>query len=459
MAPGISRQTKRKPWFRRLLVIIAMCGLGGAAAVQYGAFAESEVAPTMTHTIQRTDLVVTITEQGLVESSVNYEIKSKVRGWNTVLWIVDSGTFVEKGDELVRLDSSFIQEQIDERTKYANWSQSSADRSAASVARAELAVNEYGKGRYVAQEMTMEKNLVVAESTLRGAQDRLKHARAMAKSEYVSELDVEEKEFTVRQAALNVELARTRLNVLKNFTHKEQMQTLSGDLKSMTANHKANAERATADASRRDRARIELPHCAITAARSGLVIHPNAAKWESRPIAEGTNVHRDQVLLLMPDLSKMQVKVGIHEAVVKRVKTGQQAQVALADGELVGTVSEVATITKPAGWWTANEVRYDTLIKLPPQKGLRPGMSAEVEIVLAEHHDVLTIPVASIVENGDNHHCWVSTKTGVKQRAITLGDSNDIFTVVEKGLQEGDEVLLNPSFYEGTSATEGEQNE
>lgn len=458
-AQGLSaiRLIATNVWIRRFLLLTIVCGLAGAAAMSLGEFSDPVVAPGLTHTISRNNLVVTITEQGLLESEENHEIKSKVRGWNTVLWIIDSGTFVEKGDELVRLDSAFIQEQIDERSKYANWSQSSADRSAANVARAELAVSEYEKGRYVAEEMTLAKDLVVAEATLRNAQSRLRHTRAMARSEYVSELDVEEREFAVRQAVLNVELTRTRLEVLRQFSHKEQMQTLSGNLKSSKARHEANAERATADASRRDRAVGEIQHCVITADRSGLVIHPNAASWERGPIAEGTNVHKDQVLLLMPDLSKMQVKIGVHEAAVKRVNVGQHAHITLADGMLDGTVSEVASITKPAGWWTANEVRYDTLIAVPARDGLRPGMSAEVEIVVAEHVDVLTIPVAAIVEKEGHHHCWVKTSTGVKRRAISLGDSNDVFTIVKQGLKEGDQVVLNPSFYDGPDTEDTEQ--
>ena len=65
----------------------------------------------------------------------------------------------------------------------------------------------------------------------------------------------------------------------------------------------------------------------IKAERSGVVIHPDAAKWETAPIAEGATVYSNQRLLLMPDLSKMQVKVGIHESVVDRVKSGQSARV------------------------------------------------------------------------------------------------------------------------------------
>ena len=149
-------------------------------------------------------------------------------------------------------------------------------------------------------------------------------------------------------------------------------------------------------------------------------------------------------MLLMPDLSKMQVKVGIEESMVDRVSEGQRAIVTLPEAELEGEVASVASVTRPAGWWTGNQVRYDTLIALPAKKGLRPGMSAEVEVIVATYEDVLTIPVAAIVDLGDSHVCWVKTATGEEQRQIKLGDSNDVFTIVTQGLKAGDEVLLNP---------------
>jgi multidrug efflux pump subunit AcrA (membrane-fusion protein) len=366
-----------------------------------------------------------------------------------VIWVIESGTLVQPGDELVRLDTLFIQEQVEERTKYAHWSRSAAERSAADVARAELAVAEYEQGRYVSELMGLEKELVVAESSLQSAESLWSHAKRMADSGYVSQLEVEEKEFAVQQARLNVALRRTEMDVLKRFTQAEQLQTLKGQLASAKATHEANAERAMADASRRDRALEEIQHCVVRAERAGLVIHPNAAKWETAPIAEGTTVHKDQVLLLMPDLSKMQVKVGIHEAVVDRVKEGLPAKVTLSSRVLEGTISSVASVTKPASWWTGNEVRYDTLISLPPAEGLRPGTSAEVEVTIARHEDVVTIPVAAIVDTDEASYCWLKTSEKFERREIALGDSNGVFTVVREGLEEGDEVVLNPLAIEG----------
>ncbi len=427
-------------------VLLPLLALVGAFVVWASGGGDADEPIGMTHRIARGSLVVSVSEQGLLESEENTEIKSMVRGRNAVLWIVDSGTFVEEGDELVRLDALFIQEQVDERTKYANWSQSAADRTAASVIRARLAVEEYEQGRYRAEVMSKEKDLAIAKSSLQNAKDRLQHATVMAGSGYISELDVEEKQFAVTQAELNLELLQTQLKVLQEFTYKEQLQTLKGELAAIEANHKANVERAMADNSRRDRAVEELDYCVIKAPKSGLVIHPSAAKWETAPIAEGTNVYKDQVLLLMPDLQKMQVRIGVHETSVKRVQPGQHVAVTMADDLLDGSVSEVASIAKPAGWWTGNQVRYDTLIRLPPTDGLRPGMSAEVDITIAEYKDVLLIPVAAVVEEKDGRtFCWRQNADGAQRIQIKLGDSDDVFYIVEEGLDEGDDVLLNPA--------------
>ncbi|MEC7558048.1 MAG: hypothetical protein VYA32_12765, partial [Planctomycetota bacterium] len=189
----------------------------------------------------------------------------------------------------------------------------------------------------------------------------------------------------------------------------------------------------------------ELTNCVIKASRGGLVIYPLPAPWKNEPeITEGVNVRYDQVLLLMPDLSKMQIKVGIHEEMVDRVKVGLPVTVTLPDLTLEAKISSVASVTRPAAWWTGNMVKYDTIIDLPIVAGLRPGMTAAVKVVVAEHKDVLKVPVAAIVEAENGHLCWVKTSQGIEPRSLELGDSNDEFTVVLGGLNEGDKVLLNP---------------
>ena len=126
------------------------------------------------------------------------------------------------------------------------------------------------------------------------------------------------------------------------------------------------------------------------------------------------------------------------------MRTGLTARVVLPDRELSGEISSVASVTKPAGEWNGFVVKYDTLITLPSVQGLMPGMSADVEVILDRHESVLSIPVAAVVEGAQGDFCWIKTGDGVKRRSLQLGDTNDVFTVVEAGLKEGDEVVLNP---------------
>ena len=107
-------------------------------------------------------------------------------------------------------------------------------------------------------------------------------------------------------------------------------------------------------------------------------------------------------------------------------------------------MKSVAAVTRPAGWWTGNVVKYDTIIELPKREGLKPGMSAAVEVIFAEHKDVLKVPVAAIVETSQAAYCWVDEGGQAKKRIVELGDSNDRYVIATAGIKEGDLVILNP---------------
>lgn len=398
-----------------------------------------------THVISRGELVVSVTEQGTLESANNTEIKCRVRGNNTITFVIDSGTEVQAGDVLIRLETLAIEEEISERTKFYHLAESQVARSAADVERAKLAISEYEEGRFVSDLALLNKDLAVAESRLLNSKNRLKHSRMMSRSEYASELEVEEKEFASKQAEMNVGLIETQIEVLEKYTKKEELVRLRGELKVAKATWEADVERAAADKKRLDRAEEELRLCTIVADRAGLVIYPDSEDWEDAPkIEEGGTVNKDQTLLLMPDLTQMQVKVGIHESIIDRMRSGMEANVTLNRESLSGEVTYVAEVAKPAGWWTGNVVKYDTIVSLPSMDGLRPGMSAEVDIVLARHENVLTIPTNACIETQEGFACWVQTESAMERRALKLGDSSDMFIVVHDGVQEGEHVILDP---------------
>ena len=399
----------------------------------------------MTHSVSRGDLVVSVTEDGTLESSNNVEIKCKVKGGSTVLWVVESGTNVKPGDELVRLDTSTIEDNINQQkityqTALATYAQSESN-----VAVAEISITEYLEGTFRTELKTAQSNVAISEENLRVAQNTLAHAEKMFRKGYVSELELDGNQYSVQHAVLELELMKTQVDALEKFTKPKMLKELRSTLKAAEAKLASDKAALDLEKARLDRAEQQLKNCVIKAKSAGMVIYPSAAEWKEQPdIEEGANVREDQVLLIMPDLDNMQVKVGIHESKVDRLKVGMPCEIELQDAKLDGEVLSVASITRPAGWWTGNAVKYDTIIKLESRDGLKPGMSAAVEIFLATHRDVLKIPVAAVLELQDGFHCWVENGQGIQQRKLELGDSNGQFIVAKSGLKDGDRVVLNP---------------
>ncbi len=71
-----------------------------------------ESSGALVFTVQPQRLLITVTEDGNVESANNVDVKCEVAGGSTILWIINDGKLVNKGDEIVRLDRSTIEDQL-----------------------------------------------------------------------------------------------------------------------------------------------------------------------------------------------------------------------------------------------------------------------------------------------------------------------------------------------------------
>jgi HlyD family secretion protein len=440
---------------KRMWLIMGLVGAGAlAVTVIPDTGSSQDSGPRLTYTVKRGDLIVTIIEQGTLESKENTEIKCKVRTETVpITWVIESGSKVEPGDVLVRLATLAYEDRLNQVSRWVHSARATLARSTANTKRAQLAVSEYLEGRYRTQLMTLQKDLAIAESNLRTAQNMLAHAETMAQRGYVAALDLERSTIAVTQAQLNVGVKQKEIGVLTDYTKAMELETLKGDLAAGRARHEANKAQLKNAEAQLILCQGDLANCEVRAEKRGTVIYPTGQPWERVPeIEEGANIYMGQTMLLMPDLSQMQVKLGIRESFIDRMNTGLTARVALPNRTLDGEVTSVASVAKPAAWWNGNTVRYDTVVTLGSVTGLMPGMSAEVEVIVAEHRDVLTIPVAAIVDTAQGVFCWIKTETGPVKTSLNLGDSNDRFTIVKAGLQAGDRVLLNPLALEEAKA-------
>ena len=441
-----STPTPFRRWSRRLAILTVLIAATAAAVVFAPRLLNTEkTVKHLSHTVARGTLAVTVTENGAVESSNNKEIKCLVKGGSTVLWVIETGTMVQSGDELVRLDQSQIEDKIlQQKIVYEN-ALANKITAESDVAVAETSITEYLEGTFKEEKSNVEKEIFEAEQGVRKAELSLESALRLTAKGVVKDLQLEGEQFAVDSAGKVLELKKNRLDSLEKYNKVKTVQELRSKLRAAQAKLASYEASLTLEQARLEREKRQLENCVIKADTAGMVIFPSMAAWKDTPdIAEGAIVREQQTLLMIPDVSQMQVKVGIHESKVDRLKVGMKAKVQLQELILEGEVAEIAEVTRPAGWWTGNLVKYDTIIKLNPHPGLKPGMSAIVDIVLAEHKEVLTVPVVAIVEGTSGTYCWVQHGDEIKKRVIRVGDTNDQFSVIRDGLQEGEEVLLNP---------------
>jgi multidrug efflux pump subunit AcrA (membrane-fusion protein) len=444
--PAREPQPPRGKWLKRVVGLLIVAGLIAAGVKLFNPFSSEQAGDLLTHTIARGDLVVSVSEEGSLESASNIEIKCRVKGGGTIVWIIEDGTEVEPGDELVRFDTSVIEENVSQQQIACETARAALAQSESDLAVARIAVTEYVEGTYVSELKTAESNVALSEANVAASENIVEHSRRMFRMGYQSQLDVTTNEITLKQAQLQLEVDQAALDALQRFTRAKTVEELQAAVKAAEAKVASDKAKLELETLRLEREQQQLENCVVRAETSGMVLYSTGRPWDDTPSYDvGATVAEQQTLLIIPDLTCMQVKIGIHESKIQRVRPGLPARVEFRGESLDGEVVSVASVTEPTGWWNGNKVAYDTIISMESQgDDLKPGMSAEVEVFIARHEDVVRVPVAAVVQLGQEFYCWVQADGRTERRTLQLGDSNDQFIVVNAGLSEGDEVVLNP---------------
>jgi RND family efflux transporter MFP subunit len=164
-------------------------------------------------------------------------------------------------------------------------------------------------------------------------------------------------------------------------------------------------------------------------------------------VAQGEPVREGQKVLTVSSLKRMAVRTRVHEGEINKVRSGQKVEVrvdAFPGRILTGKVDFVATV---ANQGFSQDVRlYEVVITIDgEQKGdLKPGMSGEIAIVVAERANCLRVPSSAILGKGKDAFCYILTEKELHVRKVTVGISDGKLTEIQDGLKEGESVLRNP---------------
>ncbi|MFP6583125.1 MAG: efflux RND transporter periplasmic adaptor subunit [Candidatus Hydrogenedentota bacterium] len=328
---------------------------------------------------------------------------------------------------------------------------------------------EDGEAKQTLSNLKADELVAIEEARL--AESRLEGQERLFESAFITQNELELQMVQEQKAKIRVETTRMETELYIKYTFPKQAEFLffgyEDALMGLVRERKeSEAETAEADARLKSSERKfnlqrdefenlkdQLEKCIIRAERPGLVVYGSSSgssPWRrssEEPIAEGSTVRERQRIITIPDMNHMGVKVNIHESNVKKVSVGQMVSVemdAFPGRILEGEVVKVAVLADSANAFMNPDLKvYPTDIRIDgTHDWLRPGMSAQIEILIEKLTDVLYVPIQAVTYEGDKNICYVLKNGNTVKRIVTPGSFTEAFIEIKDGLEEGEEVLL-----------------
>jgi HlyD family secretion protein len=412
-----------------------------------------------TTSVRRTDLSVTMTTGGRVDSSdktiIECELENvfySVRGYgistggsSQILTVVPDGSVVKKGEVLCTLDSAPYEELL--RNQLMNVERVRADLNQAKLILevAQMAVTEYTDGLMGQARKNLNGQLALTRSDYERATDRFSWTQRMVKKGYLPTAQLRNEQFAMDQLELGLKQGRTALDLFERFAAPKYVFMLKTDVLGAQANFQYQLRRFQYVDQQLTLYKKQVDRCTIRAPHDGFVIYANDDRRNVQ-IEPGMVVRQKQRLFYLPNLAEMEVAAILHESVVKDVRPGMRVRVkieAFPNRVIEGHIDSVTQI--PDQQWFSDVRYFYGKVKLHNvPRGLKPGMSAEVEIVTANRPDVLVIPTEAVTVEGGHDVCYVARDDSLERREVKLGEGTRDYLEVTEGLNEGETVVLDP---------------
>ena len=393
---------------RRKLIIWGGIGLGIVLLIAVGVFAATrggtKIDPSKLAKVEKGDLAKSVVATGKVTPITKVEVKSKASGIVKKL-LVDYGDHVKKGQLLAQLDKLEIEAQVAQSQAALEAAQANLKSSQADFERAKVDA----EGPDV--------------PLLKRAYDR---ATGMAKDGVVSASALDD-------AEKNYEMSLNKQNVSK-----AQVTVL----KAKIAQSKAQVAQDQANLTQLEE---QLSYTDIVSPIDGIVL--------SRDVEIGDAVSSILVLgstatliFTEGDISQVYVQGKVDEADIAHVYMSQPARIkveSFRDRIFNGKVTKIA----PLGVEKDNVTTFEVRVSIDNPGGeLKANMTANAEILLDEHKNVLTVPENAVTyDNQKNAYVNVpdrNQKEGFRKIPVKIGLSNGSVTELIGGLKEGDQVVL-----------------
>ncbi len=400
----MANHKKRRFWGWVFFLVIPL--LGAAAFFSLKAIGRSspKIEPEKLAKAERIDLARSVVATGKVEPTTKVEIKSKASGIIQTL-PVNVGDAVRRGQVICELDQNDLRPRVRE-------AQAALDVAEAALKSAQAEYERY-KVEAAGPDIPFLKRDM--ERARRLFQDKLIAQNARDEAEKAYEMAVN------RQQSAIVNLGVAKAAIVKSEAMRDQARAVL------------------------ERAQEDLRNATILSPIDGVVLSRDREVGDavSSILTMGSGA---TLIMTLGDLSEVYVKGKVDESDVGKVYLGQPARITVEsfkDQKFWGKVTKIS----PMGVEKDNVTTFEVRVSISNEsRKLRALMTANAEIILEEHKGVVAIPEGALIYKKDRStEVEVpdpTTEKGRRRIAVVAGISNGSKTEIVKGLNAGQEVIL-----------------
>ena len=470
--------------------IIIILGLGlvicaGLGSYFYLTSMTTSVADAPTFEVQNSDLLVTVVEGGSVQAVREVIITNNVNGSVQIINMVPEASNVKKGDLIVELDSSSIEDQLVSRklsyqsalnsvTQAKESMEITKDANASQIRDAELAVEarkmdekKYMNGTWPLQKKQQEAAITIAKAELSTSNDRLEWTRKLHEKGYATRSELETDQLNVQRKTLNLEEQEEQLKIMIKYNHPQQIIELKAEVEKAIQNLTRVKRKAISD-ERKQQSSIDeanehyniqkkklqqieeqLKFTKIYAPSDGMVSYVRGERGQI--LKEGEMIRERQSIMKISDIANMRVNLKVHESRVSQLKLNQIAYVtvdSLPNRRFRGRVRSISRAPDRQSWMNPDLKVYSTDIYLDealPEGYNYPGLSARAEIVINKMENVINVPIQAVASHENKQVVLIVDAAGnTSLKEVSVGVYNDTNVEIREGLEAGEVVSLSP---------------
>ena len=455
----------KKRWIVAIAVVV-VAGLGFAGWQFVSGQQEAVAQAQETATVRQDTLQVVVEGTGSLAPRAEIQL-AFLSGGQVAEVLVQEGQVVEAGQPLVRLETDDLKLEI--------------ARAEASLASAEGQLAQLLASPRPEEITAQEANLAAAQGQVSAAvanRDQViagPDASAIASAEAqvaTAEMDYraalrtvdsidkktdedrkEQARYDLWAAEIGLDAAQTQLDVLLAGADADEVRAAQADVSAAVEQRDAAQAQldlllagATEEQIQAAEAAVDQAHVAVDQARLQLERATLAAPWEgtvtSLDVEVGEMVNPVQPILVLSDLTALEVDVNLDETDVTHVALAQEAHVSVDAFPGVAMVGEVTYIAPKADIFSG-VVLYPVTVRLMiSDLPVRAGMTADVEITTATQEGALIVPLRAV--HTEDGHAYVDRLGDgeVERVEVTLGLTTDTEAEITGGLAAGDVVAV-----------------